>query len=60
MPQGEINGATLGIIGLGDIGKELARKAVFLEMHVIGVKRSPGPVAFVETACGQKDVALVF
>ena len=59
-PQGEINGATLGIIGLGDIGKEIARKATFLGMRVIGVKRSPGPVADVEAVYGQEDMTVVF
>ncbi|MFN6956364.1 MAG: NAD(P)-dependent oxidoreductase, partial [Acetobacteraceae bacterium] len=34
-------GSTLGILGLGAIGAELARKAQALEMRVIGTKRSP-------------------
>ncbi|QQO07486.1 D-2-hydroxyacid dehydrogenase [Breznakiella homolactica] len=33
--------STLCIIGLGDVGMELARKANALGMHVIGVKRTP-------------------
>ena len=41
-------GKTLGILGLGTIGRELARKAAALEMRVIGTKRSPGPVAHVD------------
>lgn len=41
-------GKTLGILGLGAIGQELARKAAALEMRVVGTKRSPGPVAHVE------------
>ena len=41
-------GKTLGILGLGAIGQELARKAAALEMRVIGTKRSPAPVAHVE------------
>jgi glyoxylate/hydroxypyruvate reductase A len=40
-------GQTLGILGLGTIGQELARKAAALEMTVIGTKRSPGPVPHV-------------
>ena len=40
-------GKTLGILGLGAIGQELARKAAALEMKVIGTKRSPGPIAHV-------------
>jgi glyoxylate/hydroxypyruvate reductase A len=34
-------GKTLGILGLGAIGQELARKAAALEMRVIGTKRRP-------------------
>lgn len=33
-------GQTLGILGLGAIGQELARKAAALDMRVIGTKRS--------------------
>ena len=41
-------GKTLGILGLGAIGQELARKAVALELRVIGTRRTPGPVAHVD------------
>jgi phosphoglycerate dehydrogenase-like enzyme len=34
-------GATLGILGLGAIGAEVARLAAALEMRVIGTKREP-------------------
>jgi phosphoglycerate dehydrogenase-like enzyme len=37
-------GQTLGILGLGEIGQELARKAAALEMRVIGTKRTPTPL----------------
>lgn len=37
-------GKTLGILGLGAIGQELARKAEALEMRVIGTKRRPEPL----------------
>ena len=40
--QGEIAGRTLGILGLGAIGREVAKKASLLGMHVIAVKRTPG------------------
>lgn len=39
----ELNGQTLCVIGLGDIGGTLARKASALGMHVIGVRRSSRP-----------------
>lgn len=41
-------GQTLGILGLGAIGQELALKAAALDMRVIGTKRSPEPVEGVE------------
>jgi glyoxylate/hydroxypyruvate reductase A len=41
-------GKTLGILGLGAIGQEVARKAAVLEMHVIGVRRSGAAVDGVE------------
>lgn len=40
-------GKTLGILGLGAIGQELARKAAALEMRVIGTKRAPAPLPHV-------------
>jgi phosphoglycerate dehydrogenase-like enzyme len=61
-------GKTLGILGLGTIGRELARKAAALEMRVVGTKRSPEPVPHVEkvystaetdTALGQSDFVVL-
>jgi phosphoglycerate dehydrogenase-like enzyme len=40
-----LNGKTLGILGLGAIGQELARLADALGMTVIGTKRRASPVA---------------
>jgi phosphoglycerate dehydrogenase-like enzyme len=45
-------GRTLGILGLGAIGSEVARKAAALEMRVIGTRREPKPVAGVERVHG--------
>jgi phosphoglycerate dehydrogenase-like enzyme len=45
-------GKTLGILGLGVIGQELARKAEALEMRVIGTRRSPAPMPHVERVLG--------
>jgi phosphoglycerate dehydrogenase-like enzyme len=41
-------GRTLGVLGLGAIGAELARKAAALEMRVIGTKRDGAAVPHVE------------
>lgn len=45
-------GKTLGILGLGAIGQQVAMKASALEMRVIGTKRSPEKVAGVEKVYG--------
>ena len=39
-----LNGATLGILGLGAIGQEVARLATALRMRVIGTRRNPAPL----------------
>jgi phosphoglycerate dehydrogenase-like enzyme len=60
VPQEEIHGATVGIIGLGAIGAEIAKKAALMGMRVIGVKRIPGPVDHVEEVHAPDDMAAVF
>jgi phosphoglycerate dehydrogenase-like enzyme len=52
-------GKTLGILGLGTIGQELARKAAALEMRVVGTKRSPEPVPHVEKVCSPAETDTV-
>ncbi len=49
-------GKTLGILGLGTIGQELAKKAAALELRVIGTKRSPEPVAGVEKVYAPEEI----
>jgi len=39
----ELRGMTVGIIGLGHVGREVARVAHALGMRVIGTKRTPAP-----------------
>jgi phosphoglycerate dehydrogenase-like enzyme len=48
-------GKTLGILGLGAVGQELARKAAALEMRVIGTRRTPTAVANVEKVYSQEQ-----
>ena len=52
-------GKTLGILGIGAIGQELARKAAALEMRVIGTKRTPEAVPHVEKVYGQEETDAV-
>jgi len=40
-PHGEIRGSTLGIIGLGRVGQEVARRAAYFGCHVLAANRSP-------------------
>lgn len=44
----EVAGKTLGVLGLGAIGRALARHAAAFGMHVIGTKRTPEPIPHVE------------
>ena len=43
-----LTGKTLGILGLGAIGREVARIAAALGIRVIGTKRRPEPMSHVE------------
>lgn len=45
---GELSGKTIGIVGLGKIGREIARLAQAFGMRVIGSKRSVHPVPNVD------------
>ncbi|CAB1059177.1 D-3-phosphoglycerate dehydrogenase (EC [Olavius sp. associated proteobacterium Delta 1] len=60
VPQDEIHGRVAGIIGLGSIGQEIARKASVLGMRVIGVKNSPQPLEWVDHVYGPAEMKKVF
>lgn len=49
IPQIELGGKTLGIIGMGDIGYAVARVAMAMDMRVLAYKRRPDPAL----ACDQ-------
>jgi len=42
LAMAELRGATLGIVGLGDVGTTLAEKAKALGMRVVGLRRTGG------------------
>jgi phosphoglycerate dehydrogenase-like enzyme len=52
-------GKTLGILGLGAIGAEVARKAAALEMRVIGTRREPRAMPMVDRVWGPDGTAEV-
>ena len=54
VPQ-PLTGKTLGILGLGAIGAEVARMAKAFNMRVIGTKRRPERVANVDEVFGASD-----
>ncbi len=60
IPQDEINGKTVAILGLGAIGREVAKKASLMGMRVIGVKRSPEKVSYVDTLYSDVDMLRAF
>ena len=45
---GRLRGKTMTLVGVGDVGREIARVARAVGMHVIGVSRSGGRVPAVE------------
>lgn len=47
---------TMGILGLGSIGKEIAKRARQFGMTVFGVKRNPEPVENVDQVFSSKDL----
>lgn len=56
----EVAGSTVGIVGLGGIGSEVARRALGLGMNVVAMRRSgrPGP-AGIELATGPRALERV-
>ncbi|MFS0723081.1 D-2-hydroxyacid dehydrogenase [Paenibacillus sp. 1P07SE] len=55
----EIYGKTMGIVGVGAIGEELARMAKALGMTTLGVRRSAAPVDTIDRMYGLDDLDTV-
>lgn len=49
-------GKMMGIVGLGSVGKEIAKRGKQFGMSVLGVKRIPGPVENVDQVFGPRDL----
>ena len=60
VPQGEIYGSTLGILGLGSIGREIAKRASCFGVRVIGAKRTIQPVEYVDHVYGFGEIQEIF
>lgn len=52
----ELTGARLTILGLGHVGKAVARRARTFDMHVVGTKRCPGYVPCVSGVVTQDAI----
>lgn len=40
-PHGELAGATVAIVGMGNVGRELARRCAAFDMRVVGIRQRP-------------------
>ena len=54
-----LKGKVMGILGLGSVGKEIARRGKQFGMRVFGVKRNPEPMRYVDQVFGPKDLEKV-
>ncbi len=54
---GRLRGKTMGLLGLGSVGKTIARCGKQFGMDILGVKRVPGPVEHVDQVMGPEDLA---
>ena len=53
---GRLRGKTMGLLGLGSVGKVIARFGKQFGMDILGVKRTPGPVEHVDRVMGPEDL----
>jgi len=51
-----LRGKVMGILGLGSVGKEIAKRGKQFGMEVFGVKRNPEPVRYVDQVFGPDDL----
>jgi phosphoglycerate dehydrogenase-like enzyme len=58
--MGELDGSTLAIVGMGQIGTALAHRARAFGMHVLGVARTADPRPGADETFATTDIAQVF
>jgi phosphoglycerate dehydrogenase-like enzyme len=51
-----LRGKTMGILGLGSVGKEIAKRGKAFGMKVVGLKRVPEPVKHVHQVFSPRDI----
>ena len=56
---GRLRGKTMGLLGLGSVGKVMAKCGKQFGMNILGVKRIPEPVEHVDQVMGPEDLAKV-
>ncbi len=56
MKPRRLRGQVLGILGLGSVGKEIAKRGKQFGMNVLGLKRIPEPVEHVDRVFGPGDL----
>ena len=56
---GRLRGKVLGVLGLGSVGREIARHGKQFGMRVIGVKRTPEPVEGIDQVFGPGEIGRV-
>ncbi len=53
---GRLRGKTMGILGLGSVGKEIAKRGKQFGMNILGMRRIPGPVENVDQVFGPGEL----
>jgi phosphoglycerate dehydrogenase-like enzyme len=51
-----LRGKVMGILGLGSVGHEIANRSRQFGMKILGVKRTPEPVKYVDQVFGPRDL----
>jgi len=53
---GRLHGKVMGVLGLGSVGKEIAKRGKQFGMHVLGVKRTPEAIENVDQVLGPGEL----